>query len=693
MPRVIVISIMVLMPWSGVLDAAIRPVVNAPTYAMETSRQLAAERLSARRESRGNTVSRSEVERLLDDVWNRYRMLAETLLNRGDRIGGDTGSRMVICATTMLNGQDEIENVLRVLTTNQLSDLDAVAVRADLVRFTQGIQAGLSRVPMTATSSPELIVIELMEPLRTACERASDRQAPTGWWPKQQVVTRPLFKAGEGVAAALDELDLKEALRTALESMPAEHRLRTDMIGLLTALDSYKWMDGVARHAIHEHLVLAVERASMSRELMDETLRRVVALHSLVDALGRLAQSPGGRAVATRRSSALIDILEAWPDQLPPAATMLMITDTINILAEAREVQDDGLSRFRTRVHVGLVRQRLQAERRVFESFGEVAASSAPWTDPGLVVILSEPRQLLEALHRLRQLESWRETAERLGPRDASKLIERLEVLVGAMADVTTRADAARALSEFERQLALFEHIEGESAIANTRFDPDGKITRGLARARSRWISDWSKGRSSGDGAITLYRYRRLLDHVRTLELLDSQGLQRSDRLAAWVLPIDMTTAAREQFRSDVEVFVDAIVADDLEKSMRVQVGLEEPYAVLHLAAVVSAAAPRFQTGDRALSGLGALTIKPDSNSFFVDHRGQMAQISHALLDVQSLIRQDREEEAQALQAWANQEATRVLRRLNVVPAAPLAVPGMRQGDLEIDGGSMQMMR
>lgn len=693
MHRAIVIVILVWLPWTSGIDAAQRPVVKAPTHATEISRQLAAERLSDRRQSKRSAVSRSNDEQLLDDVWDRYVMLAEALLNRGDRMGGDTGARMVICATTMLNEQDEIEGVLRALKSQQLSDSDAVAVRADLVRFSQGIRAGLSRIPITPTPSPELIVIELMDPLRTACERVSDRRSPAGWWPRQEVVTRPLFEAGAGLDVALDELDLKEPLQTRLEFLSAEHRLRKPTIALLSEMDSYNWMDGTARQAMHAHLVLALERASMSRVNMDDTLSRVVAMHTVVDALGHLAQSTGGRAIATRRSTALVDILEAWPDQLPPAATMLMIADTINILAEARGVQDDGLSRFRTKVHVGLVRQRLQAERRVFESFGQVAASREPWTDPGLVVILSEPRHLLEAMRRLRQLESWREAAQRLGPRDASRLIDRLEVLVGAMADVTTRADAARALREFERQLDLFEHIDGESEIVNTRFDPGGRITRGLARARSSWIADWSNGRSSGDAAIALYRYRRLLDHVRTLALLDSEGLQRADSLAAWVLPIDMTTADRQQFRLAVEVFADAIAAGESEQSIRAQIGLEEPYAVLHLAAVVSAAAPRLQADDRDLLGLGMLTIEPDPNSLFVDHRGQMARISHALLDVQSLIRQDREEEAGVLQAWANQEATRVLRRLNAVPAAPLAVPGMREGDPEIEGGSMEMMR
>lgn len=693
MHRAIVIVILVWLPWASGIDAALRPIVKAPTYATEISRQLAVERLSDRRQSKRSAVIRSNDERLLDDVWDRYVMLAEALLNRGDRMGGDTGSRMVICATTMLNEQDEIEGVLRALKSQQLSDSDAVAVRADLVRFSQGIRAGLSRIPITPTPSPELIVVELIDPLRTACERASGRQAPTGWWSRKQTATRPYSEPEVGLNIEMDQLDIDELLRSRLEAMEAEHRFRTSATALLSALEAHKWMDGVAQKAVRQHLMSVLETASLSREDMDVAIRRVVAMHVLVNALDRLAQSPGGRAIATRRSSAIIDILEAWPGQLPPAGTTRMIAETINILAEARGVQDDGLSRFRTKVHVGLVRQRLLAERRVFESFGQVAASREPWTDPGLVVILSEPRHLLEAMRRLRQLESWREAAQRLGPRDASRLIDRLEVLVGAMADVTTRADAARALTEFERQLALFGRIEGESEIANTRFDPDGLITRGLAQARSRWIAEWSNGRSSGDAAHTLYRYRRLLDHIRTVELLDSNGLQRADNLAAWVLPIDMTISDRKQFRLDVEIFSDAIVSGDAKQSMQAQVGLEEPYATLHLAAVVSASAPRLKTGDRDLLGLGVLTIEPDPDSLFLDHRGRLAQISHALLDVQSLLRQDREEEAGVLQAWANQEATRVLRRLNAVPAAPLAVPGMREGDPEIDGGSMEMMR
>ena len=674
------------------VDAADRPEAEGGSHARDASQQLAALRRDSRQSPSAGSDEPSNAQ-IVRRAMDRYRMLAEAMLNRGDRIGGDTGARLIIYSTHMLLKQDAVERLLHAFSDGSLSPNRSASVQAELVRFTRGVQAGLSRVPMTETPSPERVAMELLQPLRMACEEASSRQAVSGWWQPVADSNAPLDSSEAELEEAFQEIEIDEVLRVTIESLPSESRLYRSSIELLVKLDSYSWVNGPARRAVKETLQSEVEAAQLSIESREASTRRIEAMHELVAAMGRLASAPGGRAVATRRSDVFEDILVIWPDQYVPPATAMAIADTIDILAQARGEEDDGLSRFRTRVHVDLSRQRLQAERRIFESFNEVAASRSPWTDPGLVVILSEPRHLLEAMQRLRQLDTWSEAAQQASPAVANALIHRLETLVGSMADLRTREDAARALDEFERQFELFESMDAAILIGDSPFDPGGRIMRSISRARSGWMSEWSNERSAGDAANELYRYHRLLDHVKTLRRLTDLGYRQAGMLPAWILPDDLLESKRAQFQEELLAYSRALADGDEKRIGQLQTLLESEFATLRLVAFMAAAVPPQVAQATDLHSLGLLMIRPEPGSRFLQYRPALARIGHGLLDADFLVRQERFEEAEALLAWTNEEAMRVLRRLSVTPSPPLAVPGMRDGDAGIDPGMMEMMR
>ena len=90
---------------------------------------------------------------------------------------------------------------------------------------------------------------------------------------------------------------------------------------------------------------------------------------------------------------------------------------------------------------------------------------------------------------------------------------------------------------------------------------------------------------------------------------------------------------------------------------------------------------------------LAEVTARPSADSMLEPHRQIVAQLGHALLELDSLNRQERFEAAERVEAWIMKTASRLLRRLGTQPAAPLAVPGMRSDDRNARGGGPEMMR
>ena len=694
MLRTALASLLILLCPGGTLVAFDRPESGGVSYAEQIGMEL-----SQQRRSVGSVSQQDRNTRLISEVLDRYRMLVEALLNRGARLQGDTGARMIVYATRMMDAEPSIVHMLDAFASNELSDQNEASVRTELVRFKQGIRAGLARIPTRHVPNPEHAVMDLMQPLRSACEIASSQAGESGWWPEATRPRQGSYSKQRDLESAFLEIEVDESLRALLAEMPRDSRLFRSSVSLIVDLDAHSWMNGPSRKAIKATLQAEIEQAALSAEHMRESAERIEAMNEMVVSLAQLAEAPGGRAVATRRSKTFEDLLEIWPGQFVPAPTAHSIAQTIEVLARTRSVEDEGLSRFRTRVHAGLMRQRLLAETRAFDSFSDVARSEEPWTEPGLVVILSEPRHLLVAMQRLHQLESWSQSIHRMAPDHAPALVDRLEVLVGAMADVRTREDASRALSEFERQLDLFEVIDGESRMVGGRFDPEHRLAEYLDDARSRWVMQWSNDRSAGDASDDLYLYSRLLDHVQCLYQLKDGGLEQANDLPAWSLPVELIEYECDRFEESIDELAAEMLGsgrlspDDRAHIWRLHSDLEQAFATLRLIALVSSRSPRRQADEQHHVRLASLTTPASATSAFRLSQPHLARISHGLLDASVLIQQERTDDADVLMDWINEQSRRLLSRLASTPARPLAVPGMRAGDGEIDPGRMEMMR
>ena len=90
---------------------------------------------------------------------------------------------------------------------------------------------------------------------------------------------------------------------------------------------------------------------------------------------------------------------------------------------------------------------------------------------------------------------------------------------------------------------------------------------------------------------------------------------------------------------------------------------------------------------------IGEIAIAPSHDGLLMEERSRLASITHALLEIQFLESQQRDREAQSLQEWVQREMLRLNRRMGLVPARPLAVPGMREEATRIGVDGMQMMQ
>ena len=225
--RLILILIMTI-AIEDLVMAGVRPEFDGPAYASQVSNQIRARRRSLRTAMRDQSISSDQ--KVINGAMDQYLLLAETLLNRGDRIKGMLGSRMVTQGVAMLDGFASIELLLRPYGEGRLEPRKAEQVRSDLLRFTQAVRAGLSRIPLRGSVDLDAIMAELLGPLRSACELVSKQEAPAGWW---RMDDRIQSSEGDALAdAELDEIEIDQDLRSEIEQLgPRASSYSSDRVG------------------------------------------------------------------------------------------------------------------------------------------------------------------------------------------------------------------------------------------------------------------------------------------------------------------------------------------------------------------------------------------------------------------------------------------------------------------------------
>ena len=692
MTRLILTIILIVSAVQTDTASATRPTVASPSFLESISRDVSTQRRELRRINRASKDQHPD-KRVLDAALEQYLALVETLCNRARRIDGPTGSRLLLAATTLLEGFPDIAILFERFASGQLPETTASAVRSRLISFTRTVRAGLARLPNSTVDHPEEMLVSMLTPLKEACQEAAGEDLPEGWWIVAGSVESTEADDPAADSVSIVDLEIDEELMFELRSLPDGSPLRSSALSLVEGMLACEWMHGGVKRRLFSILQLELGTVRLDKLPEMAIVQRLDAMIQLIEAFKELSESPGGRIVASRNSQSILDFLEPRSDRFPPADSTKALTGTVRTVALIRERTPNGLDGEDARIHARISKQCNLAENRVFDSFGEIARADSPWTDPGMVVVLSEPRNLLESLTWLRELDSWSNRLADLDQAGSERLINGLRNLIAAMVDQSTREDARRALREFERQLEMFILLDQADDYLRGQRAAGGRHADRIGEGWNLWIDDWSNGRSAGEGGSVLYGYRRLLDHLRLIESTDRESLQRVDAWSAWELPIDHMIERREMFTDLIERYSNAIASGDQSTVNRLSIELEHPFSGLRLVGAVSAHTPHSTVDEPALLTIGQVVSVPSHDGLLVEERSRLAVITHALLEIQFLLDQERLEEADALQEWLERETLRLNRRMGLVPARPLAVPGMREEATRIGVDGMQMMQ
>ena len=681
------IPFILILPTLLVTDSSVaRPLVESPNFVETLCRDVSMERRERRKAGRAG-VDRHPDRRVLDSAMEQYLVLIEALGKRGRRIEGSTGSRFLLAAVTLHEGLPEIENLFAEFADGQLPESTSSEIRPLLIEFTRSVRAGLSRLPNSASDDPEPVIVSILDPLNRASELASGVKTPSGWWDSDSDAALRASSQSSSASQSISDLDIDDELRSELRSLPERSSLRIASIELCIQLEASTWLNGGVRRDLSSLLVADLRNTRLDQGSQEELERRIAAIRLLIRAFDGLSTSSGGRAVARKGSESMLDLLEPWPDRLPSAETTIVLAGVVETLASIRDRESTGLEGEEARIHARISKQCLLAERRVFDSFADIARTDSPWTDPGAVVVLGEPRNLLEALVWLHELDSWKMRLREIDQSQSQRLVAGLRGLISSMVDQDTREDARRALREFERQLDMFTPLDQANDYLDARHLP------GIANAWSEWSRDWASGRSAGDAGQFLFNYRRLLDHQRLVESTDRDSIERVDGWSAWELPIDHILERRDLFKEMMARLADSIESGDLSETNRIASELEYPFSGLRLVGAIADRAPDHSRHHPAAITIGEIAIAPSHDGLLMEERSRLASITHALLEIQFLESQQRDREAQSLQEWVQREMLRLNRRMGLVPARPLAVPGMREEATRIGVDGMQMMQ
>ena len=681
------IPFILILPTLLVTDSSVaRPLVESPNFVETLCRDVSMERRERRKAGRAG-VDRHPDRRVLDSAMEQYLVLIEALGKRGRRIEGSTGSRFLLAAVTLHEGLPEIENLFAEFADGQLPESTSSEIRPLLIEFTRSVRAGLSRLPNSASDDPEPVIVSILDPLNRASELASGVKTPSGWWDSDSDAALRASSQSSSASQSISDLDIDDELRSELRSLPERSSLRIASIELCIQLEASTWLNGGVRRDLSSLLVADLRNTRLDQGSQEELERRIAAIRLLIRAFDGLSTSSGGRAVARKGSESMLDLLEPWPDRLPSAETTIVLAGVVETLASIRDRESTGLEGEEARIHARISKQCLLAERRVFDSFADIARTDSPWTDPGAVVVLGEPRNLLEALVWLHELDSWKMRLREIDQSQSQRLVAGLRGLISSMVDQDTREDARRALREFERQLDMFIPLDQANDYLDARHLP------GIANAWSEW---------SRTGPVDVRREMPVSSSLTIVAFLIISVL--SNRLIAIRSSVSMagppgscrsttSSSRRDLFKEMMARLADSIESGDLSETNRIASELEYPFSGLRLVGAIADRAPDHSRHHPAAITIGEIAIAPSHDGLLMEERSRLASITHALLEIQFLESQQRDREAQSLQEWVQREMLRLNRRMGLVPARPLAVPGMREEATRIGVDGMQMMQ
>jgi hypothetical protein len=322
-----------------------------------------------------------------------------------------------------------------------------------------------------------------------------------------------------------------------------------------------------------------------------------------------------------------------------------------------------------------LLKDYRKVEGKVLKELAAGTIFAGSLADPGLASLLSDHRERVEDLRRLRRLPEWSAAINRIHPPAAKDFDIQMRNCAGELLVPTKRPEARLALDRFETELAMFDRMPFEQSLRDN-LPAAVRLTGGLqadllttltARRRA-WADDWSRAQQSVEPGQVMTLLHGLFAALRDASALIEIRADVLNRWPAW----QVSEAAIEAGQSDVETRLrlacaaargDQIHLQSLAEQIN-RIDAEAPTARL-AGRLMGMLGNQLRECDAGATGtLAQLIIKPGDEAMLLKHRDDLASLCRYLAEGAHSRESGKAQIAGECDAYVNALARRLLEAI-----------------------------
>jgi len=668
---------------------------------------------------------------------NYRRTAAELLIFADENVS--TGHTAFIAGLTLARHRDRLDELVRDVAAALADDAPAdvpAADRAAALAAGRALRLFNDRwTPIEDAlqgASSDAIDLALSMRIMPLCEAAAlmHGERPADHWPAEaaagatgderadaddqieaRLETLRLFRTDAAFPDPTDSLIIEiiaflESGAELIELRPLVNRytrLLSDALFFASQLNHASWLRDDARDAIRAQIAEAVSlfREKDSRSDGIERLDRLGASQPAARVLSELASirsRPARMDGLAAAFTALHDDLMAAPDPGPARSQMSTLVAIVESMVAFRSLRPLELRGDLRVIAMKLERQYDEAEAALLEELDLLVADPGALADPAFNSVYNRQRQYREDLQRVRSLPDWIASIKALRERSAGSFERQAHKMAEWLIDPARRADAVRAMDQFERQSAMFLVMPLEAQMRAGDADADA-ILGGQGAELMAWIDDhraaWADAWAAGDGGSE--PARRLALAWRVLDLARDRNhagtaagdAERLNRWSAWEIDPPALASAVDLDANRIVLAVQSLLAGNGEDVDR-QVDAIERSAILsrligRIERTIGGPLDRLPTG--LIGALGQAAFPPDpETSWLAARRTDLAELCRYRTEAWHARRTRRESLAGECDRYVEHLAGNLLRSISPQRLTIPVLTGFDGSDPEGDG-------
>jgi hypothetical protein len=174
--------------------------------------------------------------------------------------------------------------------------------------------------------------------------------------------------------------------------------------------------------------------------------------------------------------------------------------------------------------------------------------------------------------------------------------------------------------------------------------------------ARIQWIRELAEGELDGDGAKMLQRQWRLLAGVKQALEMEQGSLSGLNDWAGWYVPAGVLESWQDRIATRLRIAATALIQSEPEMAdahlQRLAIDMSVVLLVQHLLASRPPDAMEQAGLPVPVRLIGQLVHEPEDDSWMIQQRAVLAEISHYVLERMAARHDGRIEEADEIEKW-----------------------------------------